>query len=298
MKLNFYKSFLALVTAVFLYSACEKEYESIQEVDDKSIKQYLSENNITAKKNTQGIYFLSLSRGSGSAVQYNEQVPLVYTIKDLDNKFSSLDTFVNRYGGVGQFLGYLSPEGLRVAVKDSLKFRGGSMRIIIPSNLAYGRDGSGQIPGNASLEYTVRILNENDLPAYDQISIEKYKTAANLTGFSKTNTGIHYKIIEAGAGSSITKDSLLRVNYIGRLFNGKVFQQTSNNATTITLSETIQGWIQTLPLIKEGGTIRILLPSSYAYGSNGSKDQSGNFIIAPFSCLDFEVKVVEVQKDN
>ncbi|MBC8053173.1 MAG: FKBP-type peptidyl-prolyl cis-trans isomerase [Sphingobacteriaceae bacterium] len=298
MKFNLRKLYYFLTLTLIVFSSCKKEYESIEELDENNIQQYLKDNNITAKRNAQGIYFLSTgNRGAGAKLEYNEKIPLVYTIRSLDGQFSSLDTFVNRYGGSGKFLGYLSPAGLRDAVKDSLK-RGGFMKIIIPSHLAYGRGGSGQIPGNASLEYTVRALNEGDLQAYDRISIEKYIAANNLTGFSSTTTGIHYKIIGMGTGSPINKDSTLTVTYTGRLFNGKVFQQaTDNNQVVLPLSETIEGWIQTLPLIKGGGTIRVLIPSALAYGIDARLNNDGSTAIPPFSCLDFEIKVVDVAKE-
>lgn len=296
MNLNLYKPFYLVTALLLIVVGCKKDYASIDEIDDANIQAYLSQNNISAKRATNGVYFLSINRGTGAEVQYSEKIPLIYTMRSLDGQYTSMDTFVNRYGGSGQFLGYLSPEGLRTAVKDSLKYRGGQMKIIIPSRLAYGRDGSGPIPGNASLEYTVRMLNENDLRAYDQISIEKYKSANGLTGFSKTASNIHYKIITPGTGSPVTVDSTISVQYIGKLFNGKVFEETQGTSqATFTLSQTIPGWTQTLTQIKEGGKIRILIPSEFAYGINGSKDFYGNYTIPPFSCLDFEVSIQDVQ---
>ncbi|MFD2162181.1 FKBP-type peptidyl-prolyl cis-trans isomerase [Paradesertivirga mongoliensis] len=296
MNLNLYKPFYLVTALLLIIVGCKKDYASIEEIDEANINAYLAQNNISAKKAPNGVYFIpGNNRGSGAEVQYTEKIPLLYTIRSLDGQYSNIDTFVNRYGAAGQFLGYLSPEGLRTAVKDSLK-RGGQMRIIIPSHLAYGRDGSGPIPGNASLEYTVRMLNENDLPAYDDISIEKYKSANGLTDFSKTPEGIHFKVITPGTGSSVTVDSTISVQYIGKLFNGKVFEETSGTSqAAFTLSQTIPGWTKTLTKIKEGGKIRILIPSAYAYGINGSKDFYGNYTIPPFSCLDFEVTIKDVQ---
>ncbi len=298
MKPSLYKLYCLIAIVALFSSGCKKDYDTIEELDNEQIEAYLKQNNLTAKKSANGTYYVSINRGTGAAVEYTDMVPLIYTFKTLDGQFASVDTFANRYGATGQYLGYLGPEGLRIAVKDSLKFRGGSMKIIIPSNLAFGRNGNAQVPGNASLEYTVKVLNPAGLPAYDQISIEKFKASNNLTGFTKTTEGVHYKIIDPGTGSPITRDSVLSMQYTGRLFNGKVFQEVNGTSSiTVTLSNMIEGWVASVPQIKGGGSIRVLIPSGLAYGLAGSRDvNTGTFIIPSASCLDFDIKVLDVSQ--
>jgi FKBP-type peptidyl-prolyl cis-trans isomerase len=298
MKPSLYKSFCLIAVVVLFSFGCKKDYDTIEELDDAQIEAYLKQNSLTAKKSSNGTYYVSINRGTGAAVEYTEMVPLIYTFKTLDGQFANVDTFANRYGATGQYLGYLGPEGLRIAVKDSLKFRGGSMKVVIPSNLAFGRNGNGQVPGNASVEYTVKVLNPAGLPAYDQISIEKYKAANNLTGFLATPEGVHYKVIEPGTGSPITRDSVLSMQYTGRLFNGKVFQEVNGTSSiTVTLSNMIEGWVASVPKIKGGGSIRVLIPSGLAYGLAGSVDNNTRTVIIPSaSCLDFDIKVLDVNQ--
>ncbi|HEY0057065.1 MAG TPA: FKBP-type peptidyl-prolyl cis-trans isomerase [Pedobacter sp.] len=301
MKLIFFLKFFCLVALIGLFSSgCKKEYATIEQLDNEQIEAYLKQNNLTAKKSANGTYYVSINRGTGAAVEYTEMVPLIYTFKTVDGQFASVDTFANRYGATGQYLGYLGPEGLRIAVKDSLKFRGGSMKIIIPSNLAFGRNGNGQVPGNASLEYTVKVLDtaKAKLQAYDQISIDKYKTANNLTGFTKTAEGVHYKIIEQGTGSPITPDSIISVQFTGRLLNGKVFDEANGTLSrSSVLSERIPGWVKTIPLIQGGGSIRVIIPSGLAYGLAGNRNTfTGTLLVPSASCLDFDIKVLDVSQ--
>jgi FKBP-type peptidyl-prolyl cis-trans isomerase len=301
MKLSFYKSFVLIFTLGLFFSGCKKEYETIEEFDNKQIEAYLKQNGLTAKKSPNGTYYVSINRGRGDAVEYTQMVPLIYTFKTLDGQYSSVDTFANRFGASGQFLGYLNPEGLRIAVKDSLKFPGGSMKLIIPSNLAFGRNGNGQVPGNSSLEYTVKMLDTSTvaLAAYDQISIEKFKAANNLTGFEKITIGndaVHYKILDLGTGSPITTDSILALQFTGRLLNGTIFDQVSGTSSIpLAFSEMIDGWAKTLPLLKGGGSIRLLIPSALAYGLYG-KDKAGVVRTPGFSCVDYDIKVVDVMQ--
>ncbi|MBK8146208.1 MAG: FKBP-type peptidyl-prolyl cis-trans isomerase [Bacteroidetes bacterium] len=52
------------------------------------------------------------------------------------------------------------------------------------------------------------------------------------------------------------------------LLNGTVFDQS--NSAVFTLSNLIVGWQQALPLIGIGGSIKIYLPPSLAYGNKAS----------------------------
>lgn len=297
MKQNLYKSlYLSLAVGFGILTGCEKEYESIEILDERNIQSYITENKLTLQKKPDGTYFSFIKYGNGEEILYSEKIPLIYTIKTLDGSYSNQDTFINHYGGANQYLGYFTPEPLSVAIKENIKREGGEVRMIVPSNLAFGRNGSGPIPGNASLDYWVKVLDKRTLPAYEEKSILKYIQVNNLGSFTKSADGIYYKVITPGSGSAITADSLLTTQYVGKLFNGKIFDQTSGSVVDFTLSETIQAWVKIVPLIKGGGTIRILTPSSSAYGIDGVANPFGGYSIPPFSCLDFELTVVDVKQ--
>lgn len=296
MKLNLYKSFYLSIIVLFVVAGCEKEYESIEDLDAKNIQAYISQNNLSFDKGTNGVYYKVLKAGTGSDLAYTDKLPLIYSVRSLDGTYINTDTIANHYGGSGQFFGYFTPEALRTTIKEGLKKRGGEIRVLVPSNLAFGRNGSGSIPGNASLDYTVKVLDPSSIPAYDDASIKSYMQANNLAGFTKTSTGLYYKVSTTGSGSPIHVDSILTVQYTGKFLNGTIFQQTGTDNAVLTLSETIEAWKEALPLIKGGGTIRILAPSALGYGLDGRKDQFGSFTIPPFSCLDFEIKVIDVQQ--
>ncbi len=297
------KQFLKYVLPGFLLLsiivACEKEYESIDSVDSKNVTAYIQANklNVVEYQDT-GIFYEITSPGSGTDVEYSDQLPLVLTIKSLDGKYASLDTFAsgNRYY---DYLGYFNLEGARVAIKEGLKKRSGSIRMLIPSRLAFGRNGFGSIPGNASLDITVRVLDKSKIAAYDDLSIQKHMTANSLTGFTKTSSGLYYKIADAGSGSPITLDSTIVAEYTGKLFNGMVFDKTAvGSGVSFDLNgdlydtQPIQGWLEAMPLLKQGGSLRLLIPSSLAYGLPASR--SG---MPAFSCLDFEVKITDVKQE-
>ncbi|PRY54413.1 FKBP-type peptidyl-prolyl cis-trans isomerase [Arcticibacter pallidicorallinus] len=285
-------SFLIALAFVAVISACTKEYASISEEDDTNIQAYISANNLSMQKfDTTGAYYSVVSEGKGPDLDYTQQLPLIYTVKSLDGKYTSQDTFVNHYAGR---FGYYTPDVLRETIKANLKKEGGTIRVLVPSRKAYGRNGSGQIPGNASLDYTVKVLEKAKLAEYEDAVIQNYLSKNSLTGFSKSADNIWYKITEPGAGSkTIEPDSTITFNYTGRLLNGTVFE--TNEGVSTVLSGYIPSWQKAVPLIKEGGSIRFIAPSSFSYGLAGSPASSvGQVSIPAFAPLDFEVKVTKV----
>ncbi|WP_407429362.1 FKBP-type peptidyl-prolyl cis-trans isomerase [Arcticibacter sp.] len=292
MKLINRYSFLIALAFVAVISACTKEYASISEEDESNIQAYISANNLSMQKfDTTGAYYSVVSEGTGPDLDYTQQLPLIYTVKSLDGRYTSQDTFINHYAGR---FGYYTPNVLRETIMANLKKEGGTIRVLVPSRKAYGRNGSGPIPGNASLDYTVKVLEKAKLAQYEDAVIQNYLSKNSLSGFTKSADNIWYKIAEPGTGSKIIGlDSTLTFNYTGRLLNGTVFE-TNEGASTI-LVNYIPSWQKAIPLIKEGGSIRFIAPSSLSYGLAGSQASSvGQVSIPAFAPLDFEVKVTKV----
>jgi FKBP-type peptidyl-prolyl cis-trans isomerase len=238
-----------------------------------------------------GIYYQVVSPGTGPELQYSDRMPALITMRSLDGKYVSIDTFsiANRYFN---FLGYYNPEPIRIGVKEVLKKSNGTLRMIIPSRLAFGRNGSGSIPGNASLDITVRALDISKLIAYEDFTIVKYLESKALTGFTKTTTGLYYKIGQPGTGSPITADSTIVANYTGKLLNGVIFDRAvAGSEATFKLNSLVKGWREGIPLIKQGGSIRLIIPSTLGYGLDGSSPS-----VPAFSALDFEITVTDVKQ--
>jgi FKBP-type peptidyl-prolyl cis-trans isomerase FkpA len=100
--------------------------------------------------------------------------------------------------------------------------------------------------------------------------IRKYITVNNLTSVAKRDqaSGEYYIIDTLGTGSALfTSSTLVTVGYTGRVLDStRVFAQTNNFHPSFALGSVIQGWQIGIPYIKPGGTIRLLIPSGYAYG--------------------------------
>jgi FKBP-type peptidyl-prolyl cis-trans isomerase FkpA len=102
-------------------------------------------------------------------------------------------------------------------------------------------------------------------------SVQAYLTSKGITA-TQDPGGFFYIIVAPGTGVSPSLPSKITAKYIGTLENGTVFDQNKNAAGDFLgpLSGLILGWQRGLPLIKKGGSIKLYLPSSLAYGCSGS----------------------------
>ena len=103
-------------------------------------------------------------------------------------------------------------------------------------------------------------------------------------------SGLHYEIIEQGSGPTANANSKIVITYTGKLMNGTVFdEQLTPNAEPWTLGGLIKGWIIGIPLIHEGGHIKLIIPSSLGYGCEQYYAIPGN------SVLYFDIHLVDVK---
>jgi FKBP-type peptidyl-prolyl cis-trans isomerase len=199
---------------------------------------------------------------------------------------------------VGQITQTGLPAGLQLMVKNVLK-KGGSMRLLIPSRLAYGVKGAGsgssstvnsKIAGNQCLDYYIHAIN--DQKAYDDDIMVKYIAANNLTGYQKTPLGLYYKINKAGTGTvPITDNTTVNINYVGLLLNGTTFDSytTADNATgtTFDIPDMIVGVREgTKSYCTTGSNVSFIIPSRLAYGKKGASTIPAN------SCIRFDMVVI------
>lgn len=104
----------------------------------------------------------------------------------------------------------------------------------------------------------------------------------------KHSSGLYYQIIAPGSGNEITVANTVSVNYEGKLLSGAIFDKSQTTAT-FPLSNLILGWQKGIPLVRKGGKIRLIIPSSLGYKNDARTGIPAN------SVLDFTVEVVNVQ---
>lgn len=123
--------------------------------------------------------------------------------------------------------------------------------------------------------------------AVDDALIVEFIAKNNIPAI-KHSSGLYYQIITPGDGASVTASSIVGVNYEGKFLDGTTFDKSSK-MITFRLTDVIQGWTIGVPLVKVGGRIRLIIPSSLAYGN---KSQGP---IAKNSVLDFTIDLLQAQ---
>lgn len=122
----------------------------------------------------------------------------------------------------------------------------------------------------------------------DDDIIRDYIKAHNIQAV-KHESGLYYQIIKPGNGEKPALTDSVSVHYKGYLTNGQQFDGTTTTPATFLLGQLIIGWQIGIPLIKEGGEILLLVPSSMGYGTSSVGP------IPPNSVLVFNVELVDVR---
>ena len=98
--------------------------------------------------------------------------------------------------------------------------------------------------------------------------------AANATkkGVKTTASGLQYKVITQGTGAVPTATDDVKVNYEGRLIDGKVFDSSYKRGepNTFKANQVIKGWTEALTMMPVGSKWELYIPYDLAYGERGA----------------------------
>ena len=108
---------------------------------------------------------------------------------------------------------------------------------------------------------------------------EKNKTEGNAflaenktkEGVVALESGLQYKILQAGDGKKPSENDTVEVHYVGMTINGNEFDSSykTGKPTSIQLGKTIAGWREALKLMPVGSKWQLFIPPELAYGPAG-----------------------------
>ena len=288
-------SILAII-AFGLWTGCNNDDDDApnpeqQAIDEDLIQGYISTNNLNATAVGDGLYVVIDEAGTGAVPGASDFLAVHYEGFLLDG--SKFDSSKDRKAvSVFPLNGVI--QGWQRGIPQFKE--GGSGKILIPSHLAYGNRPPGGIPANAVLVFDVEVFKaggERD-PVQrfaDEVSIQEYIADKNLTALQGED-GLFYTVDVEGEGINPTSTDTVEVHYEGFLLNGNKFDSSRDRGTSIAfpLQDVIQGWQVGIPLFKEGGRGKLLIPSHLGYGGNASP----NGTIPPFTVLVFDVELLKV----
>ncbi|HRE81549.1 MAG TPA: FKBP-type peptidyl-prolyl cis-trans isomerase [Opitutaceae bacterium] len=109
--------------------------------------------------------------------------------------------------------------------------------------------------------------------------------------------GIRFVEKQKGQGLPITRGDVVTALYIGRLLDGKIFNQKQSRNHSFTFEvgadprQIILGWEQALRVMQNGGRYVIAIPAELAYRDYGRPGQ-----VPPHATVIFEMEILEVQR--
>ena len=106
-----------------------------------------------------------------------------------------------------------------------------------------------------------------------------------------TPSGLVYKSLREGHGTSPTATDNVKVNYRGTFPDGREFDSSyaRNEPATFPLNHVIKCWTEGVQMMKPGGKAQLVCPASIAYGERGAGGT-----IPPGATLNFEIELLEV----
>jgi FKBP-type peptidyl-prolyl cis-trans isomerase FkpA len=259
------------------------------------------------KETPNGFKYVVISSGDGVLPKKEQVIVFDYLLKDSKDSVWS-DTY-------SQGIPVAIPIADSAAIpKEKGMFqmfrmlsKGDSVRVTLPLPKFYlevaGRPAPLGADSSLSLSYYLKVRDIMEIDAYrefqmallekrrdDQASkeaaaIEKYLSEKSIAA-QKDSSGIMYVMHTSKGGAKPEVENCVEVSYKGSFLNdGRVFDQQPKMA--FPLSRVIAGWQLAIPMLGVGDSATFYIPSSLAYGPEGSQG-----VIPPDAILIFDVRLL------
>lgn len=105
-------------------------------------------------------------------------------------------------------------------------------------------------------------------------------------GVVQTGSGLQYKVLTPGKGAKPTNADIALINYVGKLTDGTVFDQ-SQQPMPMPVAGVVPGFSEALKLMPKGAKHRLWIKPELGYGAKANGPIPAN------SVLEFEVEMVD-----
>ncbi|MHC1704920.1 MAG: FKBP-type peptidyl-prolyl cis-trans isomerase [Tenuifilaceae bacterium] len=299
--INFYASLLLLFIFSFGHTSCKKSLEDEKAyAEDKVIESYINKKGWKYTK-VDGVYHVSRVPSYNYQVAEGDSVSFLfkgYTLGGFvfetniksEAIIAKLDTVTRTFEPISTVVGN---EDLIKGVDIGLLQvnLGEEATLLFPSPLGFGNNAIGPIGHWTTLAYDIKVLSISN----SKISQEKnYITSLNLenSGYSKDISGLYFKYLILGAGSSPTLNDTIYGWYKRTLADGTLVEDLRNDNPEIVLSksEIPIGVRLGFTLAKEGGSSDLVVVSYLGYGING------NSVVEPYQTLFYQIRLDSIKK--
>lgn len=141
-------------------------------------------------------------------------------------------------------------------------------------------------------EYTNKAFQNIDKEMLEQLLLKRYLKENNI---KQHRNNIYSTTIRKGEGEPIKNGNQITVNYRGYFINSLEFdnsyKKTSLSFTYGNPGQVIKGLEKALKGMKQGEKSKIIIPSQFAFGDEGSSTQ----IVPPFTTVIYELEIINVK---
>ncbi len=243
---------------------------------------------------------LSFAVGSENATQVKQQLTMMGIdtaymddfIKGLNEGASAVDDKKEQAYNAGVAMG-LQLVFMHKGMSSQI-FAGDSTKTLSMKNLLAGyisgiKGEKNVLPAEKIGELVSRIQAKAFEP--NKAANEKFmKENAKKPGIKTLPGGVQYKVIKVGTGPIPTDTTMVKLNYEGKLIDGKVFDSSFEKGQPVTIvpRQFIPGFADALTRMPVGSVWEIYIPQEKGYGARGVD------IIKPYSTLIFKVELLEI----
>ena len=232
-----------------------------------------------------GLKYAILEPGGSEMPQAGQVVSVHYTgwLEDgteFDSSISRGEPITFPFDQGGLIEGWL--EAMR------LLHQGDKVRLIIPSDLAYGDTGSPPtIPGGATLVFDLELveISEGAPEAPTEVAADDYQ---------ETASGLKYYDMVVGDGASPEPGKVVTMHFTLWLEDGTMLGSSLNTGQPVQVQvgsgQLFEGWEEGLLGMQVGGSRQLVIPPELAFGETGTPDG----VIPPNATITLEMELLDV----
>lgn len=279
------KKLLLLLLPALLLSAClDSTAPEVDDYDNTEDLEFLEENanrdGVTVTES--GLQYRVIEDSEG-VTPSDESIAIIHVINTRVDGTVIANTYDQDQPAV------LPVNNLLPGLSEGIKLmdRGSTYEFVLPFDLTLNNSGQPPqgVPQGAALIYEIELLESDP---------EFLETNAQREDVVVTDSGLQYRVIEEGTGSTPGPESVVQVNYTGTLIYGATFDQSAENTPSeFSVGGVIEGFGEGLQLMSEGSTYELFIPAELAYGDNPPQQS----FIYPGATLIFEVELVSIEDE-
>ncbi len=272
------------------------------------LKAYIDEHDIKTKALPSGLIFIPLKEGVGKKPDTGEMCRIYMKVEVLDG-----DLLYSNFDGEPIDVEYGKDFDTKGLMEGLGKLKvGGKAQLIVPSSIGVGERGMQAVPAFTTLIYDVQLDKIRSVEEVQKERAEKKKEREALTARLKeieperinkyiiennieqqpTESGLYVIELITGNGEKPVNGDVVKVHYALFTIDGKKIDSSYDKGepvqVTLGQNQVIKAWAEGITYIREGGKVRLITPSSLAYGRGRQGD------ITPYSPLIFDIELLEI----